>query len=97
MPGSTMRSRLAGLSLFAAGWLTALVLGGGPLAPAPGRAAAPPESDQPRLEQSVLALMYGVATVAIDAEAAAERINQLADRHATLERRVAQLEAQSRR
>ena len=38
--------------------------------------------------------MMGVASVAVDTEAAAMRINGLADRLAALERRVVQLETQ---
>lgn len=41
--------------------------------------------------------MWGVATVAVDTEAAAIRINELADRLAALERRVVQLEARDKR
>lgn len=48
-------------------------------------------------DPNILALMVGVASVAVDTEAGAMRINGLTDRLAALERRVVKLETQPKR
>jgi hypothetical protein len=80
------RTLLIAGCLFAAGWI-----GGTSIQPSlVGRAVA--QQPQSSTDQNVLALMLGVASVAVDTEAAAGRINELTDRLAALERRVQQLE-----
>lgn len=99
MRSGTVRSAFVGAGLFAAGWLAAHAVGGFSLSPPSalvGTAAAQ-SSGLPPLERSIHALMYGVATMAVDTEAAAQRIADLSGRHTALERRVAQLEAQIKR
>jgi hypothetical protein len=59
--------------------------------------SAAAQVDQSATEATLYALLYGVATVAVDAEATAMRLNELSDRHRTLEGRIAALEAQIRR
>jgi len=49
------------------------------------------------MDPNIVALMVGVASVAVDTEAAAIRINEVADRLSALERRVVQLEARGKR
>ena len=55
------------------------------------------QADAPVADPNMVALMMGVASVAVDTEAAAIRINGVADRLAALERRVVQLETQRKR
>ena len=89
MPNLRVRSGLFAVALFASGWCAAQLANGNP-----GAIAQP---TAPGLDQTVQALMFGIATVAIDAEAAALRIAEMSDRHSALERRVAALEAQAKR
>jgi hypothetical protein len=84
-------SALIGVGLFLVGWCGGYLTGGD------SRAVAQGQSGGPALDQTMQAVMYGVATIAVDAEAAAMRIAELGDRHAALERRVAALEAQAKR
>jgi hypothetical protein len=82
-----LRTALLGASLFIAGWTAGQFTGGTAHAQVDGAIADP----------NILALMMGVASVAVDTEAGAMRINGLTDRLAALERRVVQLETQPKR
>lgn len=90
MPSGRMKSAVVAVACFAGGWAGAELVGRHP-------AMAQPQASLPTLERAIHALMYGVATVAVDAEAAAMRIAEQGDRQADLERRVAALEAQIKR
>ncbi len=82
---------LAATGIFAAGWLA----GGGldtRTAPVPIIASALAQADRPAMDPNMLAIAMGVASVAVDTEAAALRINDLTDRLAALERRVQAIE-----
>jgi hypothetical protein len=74
---------LAG-GLFIAAWTAGHFTGG----------TAQAQVNSPIADPNMLALMMGVASVAVDTEAGAMRINGLTDRLAALERRVVQLETQ---
>ena len=93
-----MRSRKLGIALlggglFIAGWAAGQIVGGTPTtALPPVTGAAPAQADWAGKDPHILALTMGVASVAVDTEAAALRINALADRLAALERRVVKLE-----
>lgn len=92
-----IRSLALGSSLFAAGWLGGQTVVDADAVPPRLVGSAAAQTDRSPIDPGIHALMYGVATIAVDTEAAALRINDLADRHSALERRVAQLEAQVRR
>lgn len=92
MPNRRMKSGLLAVALFAAGWCAAQLANGNI-----GATAQPTRPAQPALEQVVQALMIGIATVAVDAEAGAMRIAEQGQRQAALERRVAAIEAQLKR
>ena len=87
MGSKKLRTALLAASLFIAGWTAAQITGGTAHAQADGSTADP----------NILALMMGVAAVAVDTEAGAMRINGPTDRLAALERRVVQLETQRKR
>ena len=82
-----LRTALLAAGLFIAGWAAGQFTGGTAHAQGDGSTADP----------NILALMMGVASVAVDTEAGAMRINGLTDRLAALDRRVVQLEAQRKR
>jgi hypothetical protein len=87
MQSKKLRTALLAASLFIAGWTTGQFRGG----------TAQAQVTAPAADPNILALMMGVASVAVDTEAGAMRINGLADRLAALERRVVQLETQRKR
>jgi hypothetical protein len=82
-----LRTALFAAGLFIAGWTTGQFTGG----------SAHAEGGASIADPNILALMMGVASVAVDTEAGAMRINGLTDRLAALERRVIQLETQRKR
>ena len=82
-----LRTALLAAGLFIAGWTAGQFLSG----------TAQAQGEAPIADPNILALMMGVASVAVDTEAGAMRINGLTDRLAALERRVVQLEAQRKR
>jgi hypothetical protein len=84
MRSKKLRTTLLAASLFIAGWTTGQFTGG----------TAQAQVNPPITDPNIMALMMGVASVAVDTEAGAMRINGLTDRLAALERRVVQLEAQ---
>jgi hypothetical protein len=87
MRSKKLRAALLAASLFIAGWTAGQFTGG----------TAHAQVGAPSADPNILALMMGVASVAVDTEAGAMRINGLTDRLAALERRVMQLEAQRKR
>jgi len=87
MRSKKLRTALLGGGLFIAGWSAGQFIAG----------TAQAQADAPVADPNMVALMMGVASVAVDTEAAAIRINGVADRLAALERRVAQLETQRKR
>lgn len=89
MPNRRVKSGLFAVALFACGWCAAQL--------ANGNIGAIAQPTQSQLEQVVQALMFGIATVAIDAEAGAMRIAEQGERQRALERRVAAIEAQLKR
>lgn len=98
MRSKQLRTVLLGGGLFIAGWAAGQIIGGTPstaLPPVIGAAQA--QVHAPGVDPNMLALIVGVASVAVDTEAAAIRINELVDQLAALERRVVQLEAQGKR
>ena len=88
MRSKKLRTALLASAVFAAGWIAGQFIGGG---------GAQAQADGPITDPQILALMMGVASVAVDTEAGAMRINGLTDRLAALERRVVQLETQRKR
>jgi hypothetical protein len=82
-----LSTALLAAGVFIAGWTAGQFIAG----PAQAQAGAP------IADPNILALMMGVASVAVDTEAGAMRINGLTDRLAALERRVVQLETQRKR
>jgi hypothetical protein len=84
MRTNKLRAGLLAVGLFIAGWTAGQFSGGTAHAQVDGSIADP----------NILALMMGMASVAVDTEAGAMRINGLTDRLAALERRVVQLETQ---
>src|SRR5688572_30840197 len=87
MRTNKLRTGLLAVGLFIAGWTAGQLIGG----------TAQAQLDAPITDPNIIALMMGVASVAVDTEAAAMRINGVADRLAALERRVVQLETQRKR
>jgi hypothetical protein len=87
MRANKLRTALLAAGLFFAGWTAGQLSGG----------TAQAQGDAPIADPNILALMMGVASVAVDTEAGAMRINGLTDRLAALERRVGQLETQRKR
>ena len=87
MRSKKLRAALLAASLFIAGWTTGQFISG----------TAQAQADGPIADPNMVALMMGVASVAVDTEASAMRINGLTDRLAALERRVVQLETQRKR
>ena len=87
MRSKKLRTTLLAASLFIAGWTTGQFISG----------TAQAQGDGPIADPNMVALMMGVASVAVDTEASAMRINGLTDRLAALERRVVQLETQRKR
>jgi len=87
MRTKNLRTALLAAGLFIAGWAAGQLLAG----------TAQAQGDGPIADPNIIALMMGVASVAVDTEAGAMRINGLTDRLAALERRVVQLEAQRKR
>ena len=87
MRTNKLRTALLAAGLFIAGWTAGQLIAGTPRA----------QVDAPVADPNIIALMMGVASVAVDTEAGAMRINGLTDRLAALERRVVQLEAQRKR
>jgi len=81
-----LRAALLAGSLFTSGWAAGHFIG-----------AAQAQAEGPVLDPNMVALMVGVASVAVDTEAAAIRINEVADRLAALERRVVKLETKGKR
>ena len=88
--GNTVRSLLLATGIFAAGWFTGVAVDRSEPASLLPRAVA--QTERPQIDPNILALMLGVASVAVDTESAALRINELTDRLAALERRVQQIE-----
>ena len=86
MRSKKLRTALLGAGLFVGGWAAGHIIG-------PAQAQADLQGRDP----NIVALMFGVASVAVDTEAAAMRINGLTDRLAALERRVVQLEGKDKR
>lgn len=76
---------LFGAGLFIAGWAAGQISG-----------TVQAQGDTPKIDPNIAALIVGVASVAVDTEAAAIRINEVADRLAALERRVVKLEKPKR-
>ncbi len=91
----TARTALIAGCVFAAGWIAGVAVDRSSLPSPLGSAVA--QTERPALDLNILALMPGVASVAVDTEAAALRINELTDRLAALERRVQQLEKPANR
>ena len=87
MRSKKLRTALLAAGLFIAGWTAGQFIAG----------TAQAQADGPAADPNMVALMMGVASVAVDTEAAAIRINGVADRLAALERRVVQLETQRKR
>jgi len=87
MRTNKLRTGLLAVGLFIAGWTAGQLTGG----------TAQAQVEPPVADPNILALMMGMASVAVDTEAAAMRINGVADRLAALERRVVQLETQRKR
>ncbi len=87
---SKVRTALLIGCVFAGGWIAGVAFDRSSLPSLLGSAVA--QTERPALDLNILALMLGVASVAVDTEAAALRINDLTDRLAALERRVQQLE-----
>ncbi len=87
MRTKTLRAALLAAGLFISGWAAGQLLAG----------SAQAQVDAPIADPNIIALMMGVASVAVDTEAGAMRINGLADRLAALERRVVQLETRRKR
>ena len=85
MQSGKLRTALLGAGLFIAGWIAGQFGG-----------AAQAQVRAPGIDPNTLALMVGVASVAVDTEAAAIRINELADQLAALQRRVVQLESRDK-
>ena len=83
MRSKKLRTALLGAGLFISGWIAGQITG-----------TAQAQADGPGMDPNIVALMMGVASVAVDTEAGAMRINGLTDRLAALERRVVQLETQ---
>ena len=92
MPNRRIKSGLFAVALFASGWCAAQIANGNL-----GAIAQPSAPSLDRLDKVVQALMFGIATVAVDAEAGAMRIAEQGERHTALERRVAAIEAQLKR
>jgi len=86
----TTRSVLLAGCVFAVGWIAGAASDRLPLPAFLGNAVA--QTEPPQLDPNILALVLGLASVAVDSESAALRINELTDRLAALERRVQQLE-----
>ena len=86
MRSKKLRIALLGGGLFIAGWTAGQITG-----------TARAQAEGPIMDPNIVALMVGVASVAVDTEAGAMRINGLTDRLAALERRVVQLETQRKR
>lgn len=86
MRSKKLRIALLGGSLFIAGWTAGQITG-----------TAQAQVEGPITDPNIIALMVGVASVAVDTEAAAIRVNEVADRLAALERRVVQLETKGKR
>lgn len=86
MRSKKLRIALLGGGLFIAGWTAGQITG-----------TARAQAEGPIMDPNIVALMVGVASVAVDTEAAAIRINEVADRLAALERRVVQLETRGKR
>jgi hypothetical protein len=84
MRTNKLRTALLAAGLFIGGWTAGQFIGG----------TAQAQVGAPIADPNIVALMMGVASVAVDTEAGAMRINGLTDRLAALERRVGQLEAQ---
>ncbi len=82
-----LRTALFAAGLFIAGWAAGQFIEG----------SAHAQVAAPIADPNIVALMMGVASVAVDTEAGAMRINGLNDRLAALEQRVVQLEAQRKR
>ncbi len=84
---------LATSGIFVAGWLAGAIVGNPAARPSMlGIGSAAAKVDGAPMDPQILAVAMGVASVAVDAEAAALRINELTDRLAALERRVQALE-----
>ena len=88
--GSRTRTVLLAGGIFAAGWIAGAAFDQSALPSLSGSAVA--QTERQPIDPNILALMLGVASVAVDTEASALRINELTDRLAALERRVQQLE-----
>lgn len=98
MRSKKLRAALLAGGLFIAGWTAGQFISGtSTTALPPLIGAAQAQADGPNMDPNIVALMMGVASVAVDTEAAAMRINGVADRLAALERRVVQLETQRKR
>jgi hypothetical protein len=82
-----LRTALLAAGVFIAGWTAGQLIAG----------TAQKQVEAPIADPNIIALMMGVASVAVDSEAGAVRINGLTDRLAALERRVVQLETQRKR
>ena len=89
MPNRRVKSVLFAVALFASGWCAAQI--------ANGNLGAIAQPSAPALDKVMQAVMFGIATVAIDTEAGAMRIAEQGERHSALERRVAAIEAQLKR
>ena len=87
MRSKKLRTAVLAAGLFIAGWTAGQFTDG----------TAQAQVNTPIEDPNILALMMGVASVAVDTEAGAMRINGLTDRLAALERRVVQLETQRKR
>lgn len=83
----------AGIGLFVTGLCIGHAMSAGGIVNIVAPAAAAAQSGAKNMDPND-ALLWGIAMVAVDAEAAAIRVNEVADRQAVLERRVARLEAQ---
>lgn len=93
MDKRTMLRLAVGCSLFAAGWIAGQIPADRTLvAPAQAQGTMPKPFDP-----DVLAALFGVASIAVDVDAATIRLNALTDRVMILERRLAQLETRGRR
>jgi len=86
------------LGIFSVGWIGGHTMGTegrGSAMPFTGTAQAQViKSERTSMDPNVLAVAMGLASVAVDTEATALKLNELTDRLATLERRVQQLERQ---
>ncbi|TWS95108.1 hypothetical protein [Reyranella sp. CPCC 100927] len=92
MKPTRIATALAAAGIFVTGWLAGASVDKPAGLSVPGIGSAVAKVDSTTMDPQMLAVAMGVASVAVDTEAAALRINELTDRLAALERRVQALE-----